>query len=58
MNKVWSIFEEHVTRRDLMANLGRAPKGGPKGDGSGPPTVGVKWGGKSKLVGPEGPSAV
>ena len=26
--------------------------------GSGPPKVGGKWGGESKLVGPEGPSAV
>ena len=26
--------------------------------GSGPTLVGVKWGGESKLVGPEGPSGV
>ena len=26
--------------------------------GTGPPIVGVKWGGESKLVGPEGPSGV
>ena len=52
---IFSHFEPFWAVFDPFWPLG----GGAKApSGFGPPKVGVKWGGESKLVGPEGPSGV